>query len=184
MTQELSHHVSCDKSYLLCREGNVSLRRMKAVGMKIMRDVKVSSLSSLLESGIPKGNTLLCKVAIPDGSRNIPSHILRFGLCIATFIQKKNSVGDPPLVVKPTTSPFQQIKAVSDCHMCQGQKSRFLGNGHPTFHRESLQWVYKPYYWVDDHPVLYGNNGSLDPIALIDGFNTKTLNPSFAKLLC
>ena len=20
-----------------------------------------------------------------------------------------------------------------------------------------------PYYWVDDHPPLYGNNGSLDP---------------------
>ena len=20
-----------------------------------------------------------------------------------------------------------------------------------------------PYYWVDDHPALYGNNGSLDP---------------------
>ena len=29
---------------------------------------------------------------------------------------------------------------------------------------ESLQWVYRgPYYWVDDHPLLYGNNGSLDP---------------------
>ena len=22
-----------------------------------------------------------------------------------------------------------------------------------------------PYYWVDDHPLLYGNNGSFDPIA-------------------
>ncbi len=22
-----------------------------------------------------------------------------------------------------------------------------------------------PYYWVDDHPLLYGNNGRLDPIA-------------------
>ena len=22
-----------------------------------------------------------------------------------------------------------------------------------------------PYYWVDDHPLLYGNNVSLDPIA-------------------
>ncbi len=20
-----------------------------------------------------------------------------------------------------------------------------------------------PYYWLDDHPLLYGNNGSLDP---------------------
>ena len=31
-----------------------------------------------------------------------------------------------------------------------------------------------PYYWVDDHPLLYGNNGSLDPsthqiIQLLEG---------------
>ncbi len=24
-----------------------------------------------------------------------------------------------------------------------------------------------PYYWVDDHPLLYGNNGSLDPSTYI-----------------
>ena len=24
-----------------------------------------------------------------------------------------------------------------------------------------------PYYWVDDHPLLYGNNGSLDPSTCI-----------------
>ena len=23
--------------------------------------------------------------------------------------------------------------------------------------------ILNPYYWVDDHPLLYGNNGSLDP---------------------
>ncbi len=23
--------------------------------------------------------------------------------------------------------------------------------------------IINPYYWVDDHPLLYGNNGSLDP---------------------
>ena len=26
----------------------------------------------------------------------------------------------------------------------------------------SVPWS-NPYYWVDDHPLLYGNNGSLDP---------------------
>ena len=25
--------------------------------------------------------------------------------------------------------------------------------------------IINPYYWVDDHPLLYGSNGSLDPIA-------------------
>ena len=29
----------------------------------------------------------------------------------------------------------------------------------------------KPYYWVDDHPLLYRNNGSLDP-STVDAFNS------------
>ena len=24
-------------------------------------------------------------------------------------------------------------------------------------------YIINPYNWVDDHPLLYGNNGSLDP---------------------
>ena len=28
-----------------------------------------------------------------------------------------------------------------------------------------------PYYWVDDHLLLYGNNGSLDPSAHGNGKN-------------
>ena len=32
-----------------------------------------------------------------------------------------------------------------------GSKSRFVGNGHPSFER------------FDDHLPLYGKNGSLDP---------------------
>ncbi len=32
-----------------------------------------------------------------------------------------------------------------------------------------------PYYWVDDHPLLYGNNGSLDPIAhMEDSYGNST----------
>ena len=42
-------------------------------------------------------------------------------------------------------------------------KSRYIGDGHPTFNRSPYNWYIKPYYWVDDHPLLYGNNGSLDP---------------------
>ena len=26
-----------------------------------------------------------------------------------------------------------------------------------------MYWEYKPYYWVHDHPPLYGKSGSLDP---------------------
>ena len=42
-------------------------------------------------------------------------------------------------------------------------KSRYIGDGHPTFNRTPYNGYIKPYYWVDDHPLLYGNNGSLDP---------------------
>ena len=30
-----------------------------------------------------------------------------------------------------------------------------------------------PYYWVDDHPLLYGNNVSLDPSAHIISWESK-----------
>ena len=42
-------------------------------------------------------------------------------------------------------------------------KSRYIGDGHPTFKRNPYNWYINPYYWIDDHPLLYGNNGSLDP---------------------
>ncbi len=42
-------------------------------------------------------------------------------------------------------------------------KSRYIGDGHPTFNRNPYDGYINPYYWVDDHPLLYGYNGSLDP---------------------
>ena len=47
--------------------------------------------------------------------------------------------------------------------ICAMVKSRYIGDGHPTFNRNPYNWHIKPYYWVDDHPLLYGNNGNLDP---------------------
>ena len=42
--------------------------------------------------------------------------------------------------------------------------SRYVGDGHPTFNRNPYNGYINPYYWVDDHPLLYGNNGSLDTV--------------------
>ncbi len=42
-------------------------------------------------------------------------------------------------------------------------KSRYIGDGHPTFNGNPFNGYINPYYWVDNHPLLYGNNGSLDP---------------------
>ena len=46
-----------------------------------------------------------------------------------------------------------------------GQKSLYWrwSSSHPTFNRNPYSGYINPYYWVDDHPQLYGNSGSLDP---------------------
>ena len=51
-------------------------------------------------------------------------------------------------------------------------KSRYIGDGHPTFNRNPYNGYINHYYWVDDHPLLYGNNGSLDPGTYISSFRT------------
>ena len=48
-------------------------------------------------------------------------------------------------------------------NICAMVKSRYIGDGHPTFNRNPYNGYINPYYWVDDHPLIYGNNGSLDP---------------------
>ena len=58
-------------------------------------------------------------------------------------------------------------------HMCHGQKSLYWGS---TFNRNPYNGYINPYYWVDDHPLLYGNNGSLDPgtyswVVYLEGHN-------------
>ena len=47
-------------------------------------------------------------------------------------------------------------------HLCQGRSTPYVGDGHFTFNRNRYNGYINPYYWVDDHPLLYGNNGSLD----------------------
>ena len=41
--------------------------------------------------------------------------------------------------------------------ICAMVKSRYIGDGHPTFNRNPYNGYINPYYWVDDHPLLYGN---------------------------
>ena len=44
-----------------------------------------------------------------------------------------------------------------------GSKLPMLGMVIPPFNRNPYNGYINPYYWVDDHPLLYWNNGSLDP---------------------
>ena len=55
-----------------------------------------------------------------------------------------------------------EVNKLEEC-ICAMVKSRYIGDGHPTFNRNPYNGYINPYYWVDDHPLLYGNNGSLDP---------------------
>ena len=53
--------------------------------------------------------------------------------------------------------------------MCQGRSTPYIGVGHPTFNDGNPYNGYlNPYYWVDDHLLLYGNTGSLDPSTYSD----------------
>ena len=62
-----------------------------------------------------------------------------------------------------------------------------VGDGRPpTFNRNPYNGYINPYYWVDDHPrhpLLYGNNGSLDP-GTCNSLKVKPLavDLSFAKV--
>ena len=55
------------------------------------------------------------------------------------------------------------INRTHTVHICAIVKSRYIGDGHPTFNRNHYNGYINPYYWVDDHPLLYGNDWSLDP---------------------
>ena len=49
-------------------------------------------------------------------------------------------------------------------NICAMVKSRNIGDKLiPPFNRNPYNGYINPYYWADDHPLLYGNNGSLDP---------------------
>ena len=72
--------------------------------------------------------------------------------------------GRNPLVEEAVEAVMQMGGA-----KCAMVKSRYIGDGHPTFNRNPYNGYINPYYWVDDHPLLYGSNGSLDPGTNGDG---------------
>ena len=80
-----------------------------------------------------------------------------------------DAVGDPRVHKIGTRFPSvdQLIRAAwpptLPWMICAMVKSRYIGDGHPTFNRNPYNGYINPYYWVDDPPLLYGNNGSLDP---------------------
>ena len=65
---------------------------------------------------------------------------------------------------------------------CAMVKSRCIGDGHPTFNRNPYNGYINPYYWVDDHPLLYWNNAGI--LTLAHMTPTQTMHDSiFRKCL-
>ena len=60
------------------------------------------------------------------------------------------------------TSGFETMASTRNwSDICAMVKSRCIGEkAHPTFNMNPYNGYINPYYWVDDHPLLYGNNGS------------------------
>ena len=50
-------------------------------------------------------------------------------------------------------------------------KVAILGMVIPPFNRNPYNGYINRYYWVDDHPLLYGNIGSLDPSSVDNLFS-------------
>ena len=74
-------------------------------------------------------------------------------------------------------------------NICAMVKSRYIGDGHPTFNRNPYNGYINPYYWVDDHPLLYGTIGSLDPSTYIYihiswSYQFQTIHPHFQQNPC
>ena len=72
---------------------------------------------------------------------------------------RKFHVATPPERVRIRQS------LMAESMMCPALRANHLCHGHPILNRNPYNGYINPYYWVDDHPLLYGNNGSLDPIA-------------------
>ena len=73
--------------------------------------------------------------------------------------------------------------SILDVSICAMVKSRYIGDGHPSFHRNPYNGYINPYYWVDDHPLLYGNNGSLDPGTYVSSLEASLVRHLFSLKL-
>ena len=72
-------------------------------------------------------------------------------------------IGHPKRKQSSSNHPFSGAILVSGRVYVPWSKVAILGMVIPPFSRNPYNGYINPYYWVDDHPLLYGNNGSLDP---------------------
>ncbi len=92
------------------------------------------------------------------------AHCLGYSMCCGSHEISLQTNYDDAETKSWNLWPFSSApSAPTNLDVCHGQKSRFFGDGHPTFNRNPSNGYINPYNWVDDYPLLYGNNGSFDP---------------------
>ena len=148
--------------------------QQRAMGQKLLRgDQKGLENPKLPEVGFHPVSFLCCPFQIFFSNFLTFEKILRFWrwkslklfptslalrLLYAIWITSVN------IILILSWSNSQEVKSddIHDALICAMVKSRYIGDGHPTFNRNPYNGYINPYYWVDDHPLLYGNNGSLN----------------------
>ena len=65
--------------------------------------------------------------------------------------------------LKKLVEPKIELKDGFEWPNVPWSKVAILGMVIPPLIGNPYNGYINPYYWVDDHPLLYGNNGSLDP---------------------
>ena len=85
-------------------------------------------------------------------------------------IETSRPTSHPAIPSRHRTSSYCTAKTVTRvvyfillCAFEPGSKLLVLGMVIPPLIGNPYNGYINPYYWVDDHPLLYGNNGSLDP---------------------
>ena len=87
---------------------------------------------------------------------DLPVFLLQHGLRDHFRSQKKKPIREAPAMA---------AEMFVTCNLDGSINSLVLGDGdlQPLMTGILIHGYINPYYWVDDHPLLYGNNGSLDP---------------------
>ena len=80
-----------------------------------------------------------------------------------TTVIPSNCDLEPTEELQTPSAWWLMFYGILTCSYEPGSKLVVLGMAIPPLIGNPYNGYINPYYWVDDGPLLYGNNGSLDP---------------------
>ena len=94
---------------------------------------------------IKNGDIPASYVSLPEGKHKI--HVSETGT-------RNKQISNSEISASFVTFLAARLTPSSKTYICAMVKSRYIGDGHPTFNRNPYNGYINPYYWVDDHPLL------------------------------